>query len=137
MKAEEIAYDFKDNSIDPRQLNARYDALKNGRYIEKVTDILPSGLYRYKREGTESRDIEYVPAQVSSNPLIALNEAGQTLIQITLVYDQIRNLWSATCDFDNGAHFSTADHSDRNEALARAVMSAVCLKIAFAGDEDE
>lgn len=123
---------FENNAIEPRELNALYDAAKNGRLIES---IFATGLYRYKTKTANLPDswqswlVDYMPPPVSANPLTALDEAGQRLIAITISYDEHGKLWDARCDLENGAYSGTATHSERDQAIARAIMSAVCLRL--------
>lgn len=123
---------FENKAIEPRELNALYDAAKNGRLIES---IFATGLYRYKTktpnlpDGWQSWLVDYMPPPVSANPVTALDEAGRRLITLAISYNDEEKLWSARCDLENGAYSGSAAHADRDQAIARAIMSAVCLRL--------
>lgn len=136
----ETAYAFSDPEASARKLNALYDAIKHNRWLEK---ILENGMYKYKvpipnAPGSwQQWTVDYLPAPVATNPLLALNETEQCLIKITLIYDRLSSKWVANCDFNDSEYFFTAKHPERDQAFARAVMGATCEKMAYPEDANE
>ena len=124
---------FADSKEEPRVLNARYDAAKNNRWIQQDEEILPNGTYRYKLANLEHLEsTDYVPARVAINPIAALGELDrQDALQLTISYDAKKNLWRAQ-GILNGAEYVSQkiEQPEINHAVARAIMSAVCLKLA-------
>lgn len=114
---------FADISIEPHELNARYDAAKNGRKIEK---FFPTGLYTYI-ENEETKTANVLPAPVAANPKSALDEAGETFIKISLFFDKPNQSWRARCFLEGDHNIGAVNHASRDQALCRAVMQAVCL----------
>ncbi len=126
---------FANAAIEPQELNALYDAAKNGREIESV---FANGLYRYKAENQKSVVIDYVPVPVAHNPIAALNELGLNHSTITHFYDEESGLWNAWCYLaEDNEYDGRASHPERNQAFARAIMRAVCSKLACEGDNDD
>lgn len=86
---ETTAQAFTHANMEARELNALYDAAKRGRWIEAVFE---NGMYRYKTKapnvpgGWQTWVVDYMPAPVASNPMLALGEAGP-VIKITLTYE--------------------------------------------------
>ncbi|MCB9990704.1 MAG: hypothetical protein H6867_04920 [Rhodospirillales bacterium] len=127
---------FADDREDARLLNARYDATKNNRWIKDDTEILPNGTYRYQVPNIEHLEsTNYVPAPVTVNPIAALAELDrQDFFQLMLSYDGKNNLWRAQGILNAAEYVATKiEHSDISQAVARAIMSAVCMKRAFGG----
>lgn len=121
---EKAARSFSNAAIDPRELNALYDAAKNGRTID--TYFL-TGLYSYS-DAEQIKMIDYAPLPVSSNLRAALDEAGQQTIKIKLSYDRHNTVWQASCTLQDCENPGEARHTERDQALSRSIMTAVCMK---------
>jgi hypothetical protein len=130
---EKAARSFPNGAIDPRELNALYDAAKNGRTI--ATYFL-TGLYSYIDAG-KVRTIDYMPLPVASNLRVALDEAGRQIIKINISYDRGGAAWRALCTLQDCQNPGEAKHAERDQALSRAIMSAVCMKRILAGAAHE
>jgi hypothetical protein len=114
---------FADISIEPHELNAMYDAAKNGRKIDK---FFSTGLYTYA-EGGELKTVSALPSPVAANPKSALDEAGETFIKISLFFDKPNQSWRARCFLEGDHNIGAVNHASRDQALCRAIMQAVCL----------
>lgn len=130
---EKAARSFPNAAIDPRELNALYDAAKNGRTIE--TYFL-TGLYSYSDTG-QIKTIDYTPLPVSNNVRAALDEAGRQTIKISLSYDRGNSAWRALCTLQDCQNPGEVKHAERDQALSRAIMTAVCMKKILAGAAHE
>lgn len=117
------AHAFADISIEPHELNAMYDAAKSGRKIEK---FFSTGLYTYIENG-ELKTVNAIPLPVSANPKNALDEAGETFIKISMFFDKPNQSWRARCFLEGDHNIGAVNHTDRDQALCRAIMQAVCL----------
>lgn len=138
---EATAQAFASPDITAWELNALYDAVKHGRWMEGVEK---NGTYRYKDRRPDSerswptRETEHAPPSYAANPIVALNETGPGVLKIILSRKPQETLWQASCDLNAGAYFASAAHPQQCQALARAVMGAVCLRLAFDTEgEDE
>ncbi|PZO88593.1 MAG: hypothetical protein DI626_01500 [Micavibrio aeruginosavorus] len=121
---EATARAFSDIEIEPQKLNALYDAAKKGR---KIDSFYATGQYSYA-ENDKTETVNYLPAPVAANPIIALNEAGENFIRITLFYDRVNKSWRAKCYVEGDENVGLVTHANRDEALSRAIMQAVCFK---------
>ena len=125
---------FEDHKEQPRVLNARYDAAKNSRWIERDEEILPNGTYRYRVANLDHlQSVDYAPAPVATNPMAALGELDPAdVLQLTISYNAGESLWRAQ-GILNGAEYVSQKIEQReiNHAVARAIMSAVSLKLAY------
>lgn len=121
---EKAARSFSNNAIDPRELNALYDAAKNGRTIAA---LFVTGLYSYPDAG-KIKMIDYTPLPVASNLRAALDEAGQQTIKIKLSYESHSAAWRALCTLQDCENPGEAKHAERDQALSRAIMTAICTK---------
>ncbi len=130
---EKAARAFPNGTIDPRELNALYDAAKNGRTI--ATYFL-TGLYSYLDAG-KIKTIDYMPLPVASNLRAALDEAGRQSVKINLSYDRNSAAWRALCTLQDCQNPGEANHAQRDQALSRAIMTALCLKKILAGAAHE
>lgn len=117
---------FANAASEPKELNAIYDALNNNRQIES---IFPTGIYRYKAGGNQQVGVtDYIPAAVATNPMMALEEAGSSHVEIHLSFHHKR-AWFVTCVLDNGLYVGEVINDDREQAIARALVIAICKKM--------
>lgn len=130
---EKAARSFPNGAIDPRELNALYDAAKNGRTI--ATYFL-TGLYSYVDAG-KIKTIDYMPSPVASNLRVALDEAGRQSITVNLSYDRGGAAWRALCTLQDCQNPGEAKHAERDQALSRSIMTAICMKKILAGAAHE
>lgn len=125
---EAMARAFSDIEEEPKKLNAMYDAAKKGRMYVKH---FANGIYIYtdiQAESDITLSAKSVPAPVAANPMVALNEAGENFIRITLFYDRVNKSWRAKCYVEGDENVGLVTHANRDEALSRAIMQAVCFK---------
>jgi len=139
-KRELLPDGFEDIHKEPRILNAEYDAVKNNRWIENRTDILPNGTYRYKRENFDYfQSTDYVPLPVANNPAVALGELNrEDSLFLAIGFDAKKSLWRTHAILNAAEYLSLKiEHPEISQAVARAVMAVICDKLVFGEAENE